>query len=170
MTNTHGCDILLSCPHPRRKKPESSAAPPAAASGFLRPFGLEQNRSVPPTMPAAWGLLVKSDVVDNVSAAPPETPPRTSGAPSGKADLPRRATASIPAGRREPTRAFAIGHLDLQKGSPHEARAPLCRTSCLRWPRHRYGMPRPSSTSSASFTPHPEAGMAAAETPVMPAP
>ncbi len=66
------CDVLLSCPHPRCLQAEKSGALQAPhSSTFQQPYGLEQNRSVPPAMLAAWGSLVKSDVVGNARSAVP---------------------------------------------------------------------------------------------------
>jgi len=51
-------------------------------SAFQQPYGLKQNRSVPPAMPAAWGSLVKSNVVGCANVAPPV--PGSKAAPKRK--------------------------------------------------------------------------------------
>jgi len=65
-------DILLSCPHLRCLQAEKSGALQAPHfSAFRQPFGLEHNRYVPPTMPAAWGSLVESIAIGNANVAVP---------------------------------------------------------------------------------------------------
>jgi len=54
-------------------------------SAFQQPYGLKQNRSVPPALPAAWGSLVKSILVGHANVAVPG--PLPSVAPCGTALL-----------------------------------------------------------------------------------
>ena len=77
--------------------------------GRRQPYGLEQNRSVPPALPAAWGSWVKSNVVGDANVAVPG--PLASLAPSGKALLAEsgRLLASFqpPSGLRKPAFSFS---------------------------------------------------------------
>ena len=101
-------------------------------STFQQPYGLKQNRSVPPAMPATWGSLVKSNVVGCANAAPPETPAFDKlRPPSGSIYLPRPDRSC-----RFPS-SQAAGENVTNNPAPHRrgkprTRFPLCQASSFR--------------------------------------
>jgi len=116
-------------PTPAPKKAGNIGSPPADVSGFFRPYGLEQNRSVPPAMLAAWGSSVKSNVVSNANVAVPT--PAAKLPPIGSIYFPRpdrscRFPSSQAAGEN-----VTNNPAPLERGKTR-TRFPLCQASSLR--------------------------------------
>ena len=111
-----------------------------------QPYGLEQNRSVPPALPAAWGSSVKSIAVGHANVAVPD--PLPSVAPCGTALLAESGRClQVFATVRTPQAAVSFS----SRGTPVPG-SPGPRASSFRRPSPCYAMPRPSSASSTRPT------------------
>jgi len=125
-------------------------------SAFRQPFGLKHNRYVPPTMPAAWGSLVKSGVVGNANGG------ALTPAPFGRPQSERPTCRARPVSARVRHRPdSAIGHARFIAGEPPDP-VPLVRKL--------QASGRRSSASSVRPTLPPEPSRKSAETFFAPAP